>query len=323
MLKRIANQLLGGHIDDVIVVVKNGLEFRVHALTHYFGRFFAVNGVHFAVNELLELPGGVFDLRWVQTLGQKLDILHLIGYRPGVIYDDLLGCLAAQIVEFAQHLVGGAEEDGAAAVGVGEFFRSLQYFAVLLVLRVKEVDVAGGNDGLIELPADIKYAAVIVLKHGFIADDAVIHKEAVVADGLYLKVVIEGGDALELRVARAVHHRAVQLAHAAGRADKYALPVLYKQALGHGRSLVEVFKIRLRHQLIQVFEAGLVLHEQYHMTGFAVVGGFYCPEDLLNIVYSFRALFREHGQEFAHYARDHERVVGGPVVVEFRQAQAV
>ena len=62
--------------------------------------------------------------------------------------------LVAEIVILHEHLIGRAEEDRAAAVGIGEFLCRLKYLAVLLVLGIEKMHVACGNDRLIELTAD-------------------------------------------------------------------------------------------------------------------------------------------------------------------------
>ena len=57
--------------------------------------------------------------------------------------------LVAEIVKLLEHLIGRAEEDRAAAVGIGEFLCRLKYLAVLLVLGIEKMHVACGDDRLI------------------------------------------------------------------------------------------------------------------------------------------------------------------------------
>ncbi len=169
--------------------------------------------------------------------------------------------------------------------------------------------VAGGNNRLIRLAADLEYAAVIVLQNGDIADNTVINKKAVIAQGLNFKIIVERRYAAKLGIARSVHDSAIQFTHSAGRAYEQAIAVLNEQALGHGRGLVEIFKIRLRYELIKVFKADLILYEQYHVPRLCVICGLYAGIDLLNVVYGLCPLLSEHGQESSHYTRDDERVV--------------
>ena len=99
--------------------------------------------------------------------------------------------------------------------------------------------------------------------------------------------------------------------------------MLNKQALRHGRGLVEILKIRLRNKLVQIFKPDLVLDKQYHVAGFAVVGGLYLAVDRLDIVHCFCALLGKHGEKTPHYAGDDECIVRGSVMIEVRQAQPV
>ena len=304
-------------------MVKDRRKLRVNAGFDDLGRVFAVDLCHLAVDEVAQITRGVFDFRRIQILRQKLYIVDHIRNCTRIFNYDLARRLITEIIELLEHLVGRAEEYRAAAVGVGEFLRRLEYLAVLLVLGIEKMHVACGDNGLTQLTADLEYAAVIVLQNGDIADNAVIDKKAVIAQGLNFKIIVKRRYAPELGIARSVHDRAVQLAHSAGRTYKQSLAVLNEQTFRHGRGLVEIFKIRLRYELVQVFKACLILYEQYHMPRFRVICWLYAGVDLLNVIYGLCPLLREHGEESSHYARDDERVVRGAVVIEFRQAQSV
>ena len=108
------------------------------------------------------------------------------------------------------------------------------------------MNVACGNDRLIELTADIDYAAVIVLQNAYVADNAVVNKESVIAERLNFKIIVKRRYALELGIARAVHHGAVKLTHTAGGADQQPLAVLYQQAFRHSRSFVDTTAKQVR-----------------------------------------------------------------------------
>lgn len=215
MLKRVLNKLLGGHVDNVIVMVKYRSKLGIDARFYDLRRIFTVNIGHFAVDKIAQVTRRVFYLRWEQILGQKLDIIDHIGNGTRIFDNDLVRDLVAEIVKLLEHLIGRAEEDRAAAVGIGEFLCRLKYLAVLLVLGIEKMHVACGDDRLIELTADIEYAAVIVLQNAYVADNAVVNKESVIAERLNFKIIVKRRYALELGVARAVHHSAVKLAHTA------------------------------------------------------------------------------------------------------------
>ena len=283
----------------------------------------AVDAVHLVVDEALEVLGGVLDLGRKELLRQQLDLLHLVGDGAGVGDDDLFGGVLAEVGKLLEHLLCRAEVDGAAPVGVGELLGGLKDLAVLLVLGVEKVHVRGGDDRLAELLAEPVDRAVVVLEDRGVADGAVVDQKGVVADGLDLEVVVERGDLFELLAARARHDRAVELAHAAGRADEDALAVLQEQAFGHGGHAVEVFEVGLADHLVQVFQARAVLDQQDHVVRLRHVGAPQRVVDGLDVVHGARALLAEHRQEFPHHARHDQRVVGGAVVVEGGQAEVV
>ena len=224
-------------------MVKYRIKLDFNALLHYCGRVFAVYAVHLPVDEFLQLLGGVFDLRRVQILWQKLNILRHVGDSACVGDDDLLRSVLAEIFKLLEHLIGGAEKYRAASVRVGKLLCSLKNMAVLLILRVEEMHVGRGDDALAHALAEIVDTAVVILKHVSVLNSAVVDKKAVVAYRLNFKVVVERGDLLKLLVGRAVHDRAVKLAHAAGGADKQPLAVLHKQAFGDVGGLVKMLEI--------------------------------------------------------------------------------
>ena len=319
----VLHQLLGGHVDDVVLVVKDGVELRVHAALHDLGRVFAVDAVHLVIDQALEVLGGILDFRCEEILGQKLDLLHLVGNGSGVGDDDLFRHVLAEVSKLRQHLLGVAEEDGAVPVGVGELLGSLEDLAVLLVLGVEKMHVRGGDDGLAHLFPQLVDGAVVVLQDPHVGHGAVIHQEGVVADGLDLQIVVELRDLFELLVACALHDGAVELAHAAGRAHKDALPVLEQQALRHGGAAVEILQIGLGDHLVEVLEPHAIFHQQHHVVGLGHVRSSQGVVDGLDVVHGPGALLFQHGQEFAHHARHHHGVVRGAVVVEGGQPQVV
>ena len=191
VLEGVLHELLGGHIYNVIAVVKDRVELNVDALLHYLRRVLAVDAVHLGIDEVLEVLCRVLYLWREQLLRQQLYRLDLICDGAGVRDDDFLCGLLAEVGKLRKHLIRRAEVYGAAAVGVGKFLGRLEDPAVLLVLGVEEVDVRRGDDGLAKLTAKLKDSAVIVLQHLDVTDCAVIDEEAVIADGLNFKIVIE------------------------------------------------------------------------------------------------------------------------------------
>ena len=57
VLQRVLHELLRRHINHVIVVVEDGIQFDVHAVLYDLRRGRAVDTVHFLIDEILELLG--------------------------------------------------------------------------------------------------------------------------------------------------------------------------------------------------------------------------------------------------------------------------
>ncbi len=323
VLERVLHKLLGRHVNHVVVMAEDRVELDIDAILHDLRGWVAVDAVHLGIDKVAQDLGRVLDRRREEVLGQQLDLLDLVGDRAGVRDDDLAGNVLPEILKFLQHLVRRPEIDRAAAVGVGKLLGRLQDMAVLFILRVEEVHVRGRDDRLIQLPAEVEDRAVVVLQHALVLYAAVFDEKAVVCDRLDLEIVVKRGDLLQFLLACAVHNRAVELAHAAGRADEDALAVLQQQALRHAGRAVEVFEIGLRDHLVQVFQPHAVLHKEDHMVGLRHIGAAQGVVDMLDIIDRLRALGGQHRDELHHDARAGRRVVRGAVVVEFRQVQIV
>ena len=142
-------------------MVEDGVQLRVHALLHDLRRVLAVERVHLVVAELLELLGGVFDLRREQNaLRQQLDLLALRGDGVRVADNGVVAELFAEVGKLREHLVRRLEIDGQRLVRVGELAPGEQDVAENFVAGVEEVDVAGGDEGLAERCGDAGDAAV-------------------------------------------------------------------------------------------------------------------------------------------------------------------
>ncbi len=146
--------------------------------------------------------------------------------------------------------------------------------AVDLILRVQEVDVAGGAHRLVQGLAQRHDGAVEVPQLLLALHHTLAQHVHVVADGLDLQVVVPGGDAHQFIPVLALHNGPEQLAGLAGGADDQPLPVLIDEALGHDGKALEMLQMGQGDQLIEVAQAGLVLSQHNQMVG---AGGGPCP----------------------------------------------
>ena len=318
------HQLLGGHVHHV-VLAQNTLQLHVQPVDDQLGWLVAVQLVALVPHHVVQLLLGVLQPGREQLARrQQLDVLDAVCNAPGIVDDHPVGRLRPQIGELLQHLVGGLEVDGQRRVGVREFLAGQQDMAVHLVLRLLKMHVACGahrlaqllaqpDDGAVELPQLLLRLHVAVAQH-----------EHVVADGLYLQIVVERRDALQLRPVLVVGHGPEQLARLAGRADDEPLPVGRQLRLGDGGHALEVFQIGRRDQLVQMLQPQLVLGQNDDVLGepgLAAPGPQlqHLAVDLLQAVDAQLPLhlLKKRDEHIAH----HGRVVGGPVVVEGGQIQ--
>ena len=182
--------------------------------------------------------------------------------------------------------------------------------------------VARRHNGLAELLAELHDAAVEVAQGFLAAHGAVVEQEVVIRQRHDLEIVVKRRDAPQLRVALAAQHRLEHLARLARRADDETLAVFHKQALGDGGVALEILQIRPGNDLVEVFQAGLVFHQNGDVVRAALLLQA-AAHEIVEVADRLCALRREHGQELVHDARHDHCIVARAVVVEVRQAQAV
>ena len=121
--------------------------------------------------------------------------------------------------------------------------------------------VAGGNDRLVQIFAQLYDGAVEVFDVLFAVHLAVPHHIGVVAQRLDLKNIVVGGDFFQFLVAGAVHDGAVQLACLTGTGEQQAVPVLVQQTAGHAGLFEEVVDVCLADDFVQVLQTHLVFDQ--------------------------------------------------------------
>ena len=125
--------------------------------------------------------------------------------------------------------------------------------------------VAGRAAGLTQFVRETQDVAVPVAQLLFVLCHALFDHKAVVADGLDLKIIVEGGEALELVPLRVTGQRAEYLARLARGAKDQPLAVADELAARHDRPLVVIFQKALGDQLIKVPEPRLIFHQNDEM----------------------------------------------------------
>ena len=179
----------------------------------------------------------------------------------GVLHHYLVGFFLGQIVELRQHILRGAEEQRRLVVGILEAVARLQHRAVDGILRLGKVHVAGGNDRLVQVLAQLDDRAVEVFDVLFAVHLAVPHHVGVVAQRLDLKNIVVGRDLFQFFIAGAIHDGPVQLAGFAGGSEQQAVPVFVQKAPGHPGLFEKVVHMGFADDLVQIFQAHLVLDQ--------------------------------------------------------------
>ena len=251
-------------------------------------------------------------------LGEQAKFPHLIGNPARRVDHDLMRLFLAQVAEFFQHLVGGFEVERRLVVAVVIAEARLQNGAVDGVLGVEEMHVPGGDHGLVQLftqrddPA-VEFPQVLLVAGGAVADH-----EAVVADGLNLQIVVPAGDAFDLLLRPVVDDGLKQLARLARAAQNEPLAVLIDEVPGHAGMAVEVAKVAVGNEVVEVLHAFLAGAEQNDMV--ALPDGI-AADDGVDVLEGCGALFLGRVKHACKALGRGRRVVYGPVRVFERYAE--
>ena len=97
MLEGVGDELLRAHVNDVVPAREDVVQLGLDAVGDELRRMLSVDGRHLAVDEVLELLGGVFDLRRVEILRQELEHLDAVGDGVRVRDDDLVRLFGTEI----------------------------------------------------------------------------------------------------------------------------------------------------------------------------------------------------------------------------------
>ena len=265
MLQRVLHELLCGHVNDLVMPAENGVQFFFDARCDELRRAFAVKLVGLVPHHALEILRRVRNGRRKKLLRQEFKALHAVGDSVRRGDDDVAAVRLAEIRKLPEHFIGRFEIERQRLVRVRKFTRREKNMAVNLVLRLEKMHVAGRNDELAEPAAEREDTAVKFAQILLVARLAVVDEEVVVAQRLDFQIIVERCEPVEFGVAPAAHDGVEDLARLARRADEDTLAVPHQQALRNDGILPEVLQMRFGDELIEILEAGLVLHEQRDM----------------------------------------------------------
>ena len=197
---------------------------------------------------------------------------------------------------------------------------------VHLVLRLPEMDVTGGADGLSQFLAEADDDTVEFPQVLLAPCLAVAEHEGVVAQGLNFQIVVKGRDALQLVPVLVIHHRLEQFTGLAGGADDQALPMGHQLAFGDGGHPLEIFQVGSGDQLIEIFQAHLVPGQNNDVFGKTVGLAAQRPQLFHLLIDGLEGVdppLMEHFPERDQHVAHRGGIVAGPVVIEGGQVQMV
>ena len=248
VFKGLGDQLFRDIVERTVAVSDNGLELFFQTLEHNLGQRIAVKllgGIPCHVLDVVcsILPHGLEGILILGMLREEPERFHHVCNFVRVVNDDLVAFLGPKIAEFLQHLIGRLEVERRLIVAVFKPHAGLNNGTVDGVVRIHEMDVAGGDNRDAQFFAQAHDLPVQVPERILIGHLPLADEKGIVADGLDFEVIIEGGHFLELVPGILAKHSAEQLSGFTGTAQNQPLTVLLNHAAGHVRAAAEIVQV--------------------------------------------------------------------------------
>ena len=191
----------------------------------------------------------------------------MISDPEGILHHHLIGLFLAEISKFLQHLLSGTKIKRWLPACIRITLRGHEDAAGLLILRIQEMDVAGGADGNMQGISQPYNGAVEVPELFFVTGSPFLHHKLVVSQRLDLQKIVEAGDGTQFLPRPAIHNCTIQFPLVTGAAEKQPLLVLQQLAFGDAGLSIEVMQMRPGNQLIQVFKPCSISRQDRQMKG--------------------------------------------------------
>ena len=183
------------------------------------------------------------------------------------------------------------------------------------------MDVAGGYDWLAELFTELHYTHVELAQTLVVGDPSLAYQEFVVGYRLYFEIVVDGGDFFNVLLALSVENSAEKLAGFAGAADYKTLAVLLQLGQGHAGFSVEVIKVGVGNQLVEIFQTDLILRQDYHVISVELLDVNIAKYGIEVAEFLERVSLAGNIYEGNEYFGQHFRVVDRAMVVEITELE--
>jgi len=251
--KRFGNQLLRDDVHDGVSVLADGIQLLRQALLHRCRQRLPVHLMGLAVAHRPEVLFGIRNLRGTFVGIDRGNVFDHVRDFIGIRHDDFKGLGIAQIAEFRKHFLRRPQIQRCLRL-VLEAVADLDDPAVNLVFRIQEMDIARGDDRLVELLPELDDPAVDIAQILLAGNsrDVVTNQIGIVAGRLYFQIIVKIDDRCDFRIAPVAEDCLIEFACRAGRSQKEPVPAFRKKALGDPRARLEIIQMRLRNQLVEI-----------------------------------------------------------------------
>ncbi len=268
VLLGVVYQLLCDHVKHRKAVLDDGRKLTVKPLVHDLRERVTVDLLGACMGDAHQILLGTGDVRSEGALRDREYALARIGKVLRVRDDDFLCLLRAQIAEFLQHFIRGAQIQGRLVFGIREALPGGQDLAVDAVLRIQKMHVAGRHNRDMQLFTERDDLTVVIPQRLLILREPLADHEFVVGDGLDFEVIVEFGKIFKIGIILAVHQCREQLTCLTRRAEDQTVAVLLQHGLREKRMTVVVIQMPVGHQAVKILQSHLIAHQNDLVIGF-------------------------------------------------------
>ena len=178
------------------------------------------------------------------------DRAHTITHFHNLIWisnNDLFRLLRPQIFKFFQHLFGSPQIQRSLIIRIGKSFSCHDNSAVYLILRIYKMNITGCHYRFMELLPQLDNPSVQIPQIFFrcyIIPVFIPNHKHIIADGLYLQIVIKFHQTGNLRIRCISDNSLKQFTCFAGRTDHQTLLILQIYTFGNSRTSVIIIQMR-------------------------------------------------------------------------------
>ena len=246
------------------------MQLLLQSVLHDLRQFLAIKLMCLMITDIRQCLVTVRDHRRTLVRAHRRHHIDPVCNLIGIGNHHLFRLVTAKVGKFLQHLLCGSKIKRSLLVRIRKALARHNDPAVNLILRVKKMNVAGGNHRLAEFltqsndpPIHIHHILHAVDGRHLIRFD----HELVVPKRLDFQVIIKVDKPCDLCFRLPLNNSPVQLSCLAGTSQNKPLSVLHQKALRHTGTLAVVGQMGFRNQSVQVFSSDVILRKDNGMIG--------------------------------------------------------